>query len=95
MSVDDPTVRRIANLARIQLTDAEVAPLAGELNTILGWIEQLAAVDTSSVEPMTAVIPITRAWRDDVVTDGGITDAVLGNAPQPRGNFFGVPKVIE
>ena len=95
MSVDAATVRRIANLARIKLEDAELAPMAAELTGILGWIEQLGAVDVSGVEPMTAVIPKPMPWRDDVVTDGGDRDAVLANAPAARHGFFGVPKVIE
>lgn len=95
MSVDAATVKRIAHLARIKLTDAEAAPLQGELNAILGWIEQLSEVDTSGVAPMTAVIPITLGWRDDVVTDGDALDRVLANAPASDFGFYAVPKVIE
>ncbi|WP_310497572.1 Asp-tRNA(Asn)/Glu-tRNA(Gln) amidotransferase subunit GatC [Sandarakinorhabdus sp.] len=95
MSVDADTVRKIARLARIALPESDVAPLVGELNGILGWVEQLGEVDTSGVAPMTAVIPITLAWRADVVTDGGIQDAVLANAPDAASGFFAVPKVIE
>ena len=100
MSVDSATVRKIASLARIAVTDDQVAAMVPELNNILGWIEQLGEVDTSSVEPMTAVIPNTLRLRDDVVdadplTGGNIRDAVLANAPAPEHGFFGVPKVIE
>ena len=95
MSVDADTVRKIARLARIGITDAQVAPLADELSTIRGWIEQLGEVDTSGVAPMTAVIPNQLRWRDDVVTDGGVRDKVLANAPQAEFGFFAVPKVIE
>ena len=95
MSVDSATVRKIASLARIAVTDDQVAAMVPELNNILGWIEQLGEVDTSSVEPMTAVIPNTLRLRDDVVTDGNVRDAVLFNAPAPEHGFFGVPKVIE
>lgn len=95
MSVDAATVKRIAHLARIRLEPDEVAPLEGELNAILGWIEQLAEVDTTGIAPMTAVIPITRAWRDDVVTDGNVLDRVLANAPAREFGFYAVPKVIE
>lgn len=95
MSVDAETVRKIAKLARIALDDAQVEPLAEELNGILGWVEQLGEVDTSGVAPMTAVIPNHRAWREDVVTDGGIVDKVLANAPEAASGFFAVPKVIE
>ncbi|WP_066811101.1 MULTISPECIES: Asp-tRNA(Asn)/Glu-tRNA(Gln) amidotransferase subunit GatC [Sphingomonas] len=95
MSVDAATVKKIASLARIAITDEEVAKIAPELDNILGWIEQLGEVDTSSVEPMTAVIANTLRLRDDVVTDGGKRDAVLANAPQAEHGFFTVPKVIE
>jgi aspartyl-tRNA(Asn)/glutamyl-tRNA(Gln) amidotransferase subunit C len=95
MSVDTATVRRIAGLARIAVSDAEAEALVPELNNILGWIEQLGEVDTDGVEPLHAVIPNTLRLRDDVVTDGGVRDAVLANAPQAEHGFFAVPKVIE
>ena len=95
MSVDAATVRHIAKLARIAVSDEEVNALAPELSNILGWIEQLGEVDVSGVQPMTAVIPNHLRLRDDVVTDGGIRDAVLANAPNAEHGFFAVPKVIE
>jgi aspartyl-tRNA(Asn)/glutamyl-tRNA(Gln) amidotransferase subunit C len=95
MSVDAATVRKIASLARIATSDAEVEAMVPELNNILGWVEQLGEVDTAGVEPMTAVIPNRLRLRDDVVTDGAIRDQVLANAPQAEHGFFAVPKVIE
>jgi aspartyl-tRNA(Asn)/glutamyl-tRNA(Gln) amidotransferase subunit C len=95
MSVDLPTVRKIASLARIAMSDAEAEALMPELNMILGMVEQLSEVDTSGVEPLAAVIPNHLRLRDDVVSDGGIRDAVLKNAPQAEHGFFTVPKVIE
>jgi aspartyl-tRNA(Asn)/glutamyl-tRNA(Gln) amidotransferase subunit C len=95
MSVDSATVRKIASLARIAMRDDEIEAMVPELNNILGWIEQLGEVDTSSVQPMTAVIDNTLRLRDDVVTDGNVRDRVLANAPAPEHGFFGVPKVIE
>lgn len=95
MSVDAATVRHIARLARIAVSDEEVSALAPELSNILGWIEQLGEVDVSGVQPMTAVIPNHLRLRDDVVTDGGIRDSVLANAPNAEHGFFAVPKVIE
>ncbi len=100
MSVDSATVRKIASLARIATSDAEVEAMVPELNNIIGWIEQLGEVDTSAVQPMTAVIPNILRLRDDVVnanplTGGNIRDRVLANAPAPEHGFFGVPKVIE
>ena len=95
MSVDAHTVRHIAKLARIAVSDDEVAALAPELSNILGWIEQLQEVDVADVQPMTAVIPNQLRLRDDVVTEGGIRDDVLANAPAAEHGFFAVPKVIE
>ena len=95
MSVDKATVERLANLARIALSDEEIERLAPELDNILGWVEQLGEVDTSNVEPMTAVIPNKLRLRDDIVTEGNQRDAVLANAPQAEHGFFAVPKVIE
>jgi aspartyl-tRNA(Asn)/glutamyl-tRNA(Gln) amidotransferase subunit C len=95
MSVDPDTVRKIARLARIQLDEAQVNPLAMELTGILGWVEQLAEVNTDGVAPMTAVIPNTLRWREDKVTDGGYQADVLANAPGAESGFFAVPKVVE
>ncbi|MFZ5609712.1 MAG: Asp-tRNA(Asn)/Glu-tRNA(Gln) amidotransferase subunit GatC [Pseudomonadota bacterium] len=95
MSVDAATVRKIAHLARIRLRDDEVAPLQGELNNILAWVEQLAAVDTGDIAPMACVIDATLVQRRDEVSDGGYADKVLGNAPRAEYGFFAVPKVIE
>ena len=95
MSVDEATVKRVARLARIAISDQDAARLAPELGNILGWIEQLAEVDTSGVEPMTAVIANQLRLRDDVVDDGGIRDRLMANAPQAEHGFFTVPKVIE
>lgn len=100
MAVDEKTVRRIAHLARLKLDEADVAPMQAELNKILNWVEQLGAVDTGAVEPMTAVIPNRQRWRDDVanadpLTGGGRQADVLQNAPQAEFGFYAVPKVIE
>lgn len=95
MSVDLPTVRRIAALARIAVTEEEAEALVPELNGILDWVEQLGEVDCEGIEPMTAVISNTLRLREDVVTDGGVRDQVLANAPDAKGGFFTVPKVIE
>ena len=93
--MDTNTVKRIAGLARIAISDQDAARLAPELDNILGWIEQLGEVDTSGVEPTAAVIPNATRLRDDVVTDGGIRDQLMANAPQGEHGFFTVPKVIE
>ncbi len=95
MSIDKETVKKIASLSRIAITDAETDAFVPELNQILGWVEQLGEVDCSKVEPMTAVIPNKLRLRDDVVTDGEIRDKILANAPIAEHGFFAVPKVIE
>ena len=95
MSVDQKTVRHVAKLARIAMSDDEVDALVPELNQILGWVEHLAEVDTDGVEPLTAVIDQKLRLRDDVVNDGDVRDAVLANAPDAQHGFFAVPKVIE
>ena len=95
MSLDPATVRRIARLARIRLDDAEVPQVQAELNGILGWIEQLSAIDVTDVEPLTGAAQMALKMRADDVTDGNIRDAVLANAPERAGDYFAVPKVVE
>ena len=95
MSVDAETVRRIADLARIAVAEDEIAPLRGELNAILAFVEQLSEVDVAGVEPMTSVTPIEMKRRPDLVTEGGIPDEIVRNAPAVEDHFFLVPKVIE
>jgi aspartyl-tRNA(Asn)/glutamyl-tRNA(Gln) amidotransferase subunit C len=95
MQVDEGTVRRIARLARIKITDDEAKGLEKELTGILDWVEQLKEVDTSAVEPMTRVVPIELKKRQDKVTDGEIAADVTRNAPFTEDNFYVVPKVVE
>ena len=95
MSVDLATARRVAHLARIAVTDQEAERMTGELNAILGFVEQLSEVDVSGVEPMTSVTPMEMKKRADVVTDGGKAADIVANAPASDENFFLVPKVIE
>jgi len=100
MSVERATVAKIAQLARIRMSDDALDRMVPEFNNILAWVEQLGEVDTSGVEPMTAVIPQALRLRDDVIdadplTGGGIRDEVLANAPAAEHGFFAVPKVIE
>lgn len=95
MSVDTDTVKRVAHLARIAVTDEEAKKMEGELNAILGFVEQLGEVDVRGVEPMTSVTPMTMKKRQDVVTDGDKADDIVANAPVHDENFFLVPKVVE
>jgi aspartyl-tRNA(Asn)/glutamyl-tRNA(Gln) amidotransferase subunit C len=95
MSIDKETARRVAHLARIEVAEADLEPLAAELSGILGFMEQLREVEIEGVEPMTSVTPMRLPWRDDAVTDGGYPDRVLMNAPDARAGFFTVPKVVE
>jgi aspartyl-tRNA(Asn)/glutamyl-tRNA(Gln) amidotransferase subunit C len=95
MQVDNATVRRIARLARIKVTDAEAKGLETELTQILQWVEQLGEVDTTSVEPMTRVVPSAMTMRDDNITDGEKAADITVNAPLTEDGFFVVPKIVE
>jgi aspartyl-tRNA(Asn)/glutamyl-tRNA(Gln) amidotransferase subunit C len=95
MSADADTVRRIAQLARIAVAEDEIEHLREELNAILAFVEQLSEVNVDGVEPMTSVMPMQMKKRADVVTDGGIADDILKNAPAVEEHFFAVPKVVE
>jgi aspartyl-tRNA(Asn)/glutamyl-tRNA(Gln) amidotransferase subunit C len=95
MSVDIDTVKRVARLSRIAVTEEEASRMTGELNVILGFVEQLSEVDVAGVEPMTSVIPMEMKKRQDAVTDGGKAADIVANAPATEENFFLVPKVVE
>jgi aspartyl-tRNA(Asn)/glutamyl-tRNA(Gln) amidotransferase subunit C len=95
MSVDSATVRRVARLARLKVDENDVPRLAGELNAILAFVEQLNEVNVDGVEPLTSVVEAQMRMRDDVVTDGGYAKDVTKNAPASEDEFFMVPKVVE
>ena len=95
MSVTKDDVRKVARLSRLAVSEGQLDDMVGELNGILGWIEQLNEVDVSDVEPLTSVVESPLPMREDVVTDGGIPDQVLANAPRSEDGFFVVPKTVE
>jgi aspartyl-tRNA(Asn)/glutamyl-tRNA(Gln) amidotransferase subunit C len=95
MSVDRETVKRVAHLARIRVSEDEVEALRGELNAILGFVAQLDEVDIGGVEPMTSVLPMATKKREDRITDGGKADDIVANAPLTESHYFLVPKVVE
>ena len=95
MSVDLATVKRVARLARLAVSEEDAARMTGELNGILGFVEQLDEVDVTGIEPMTSVTPMAMKKRADLVTDGNKADAIVANAPATDRNFFQVPKVVE
>ncbi len=95
MAIDQATVRKVANLARIRVTDEQVANLEGELNQILQFVEQLSEVDTDGVPPLTSAVEMTQPLRADIVNDGGYPEQIVKNAPASDDGFFLVPKVIE
>jgi aspartyl-tRNA(Asn)/glutamyl-tRNA(Gln) amidotransferase subunit C len=95
MSVDKDTVRRIARLARLAVPEARLEPMAGELNGIFQWVEMLNEVDVEGIPAMTSVVAQKLKWRKDEVTDGGVADALMRNAPEREDSFFVVPKVVE
>ncbi|MBV1889185.1 MAG: Asp-tRNA(Asn)/Glu-tRNA(Gln) amidotransferase subunit GatC [Proteobacteria bacterium] len=94
-NIDTATVAKIARLSRIKIEDDKLEPLAGELNNILGWVEQLSEVNTDNIQPMSSVVDVKLRWRADEVTDGDKQESVLKNAPNGEYSFFAVPKVIE
>ncbi len=95
MSLTKDDVRKIAFLARIRVPEERLEPMAGELNNIVGWVEQLAEVNTDGVAPMTSVVEAETPMRKDVITERAISDKILANAPDGEGAFFAVPKVVE
>ncbi|MGP6085839.1 Asp-tRNA(Asn)/Glu-tRNA(Gln) amidotransferase subunit GatC [Antarctobacter jejuensis] len=95
MSIDIETAARVAHLARIKVEADDLPALAQSFNDILGFIEQLNEVDVEGVEPMVSVTPMRLKRRKDGVTDGGMQDKILSNAPDAREGFFAVPKVVE
>jgi len=95
MSVDLATVKRVARLARIAVSEEDAQRMTGELNGILGFVEQLSEVNVDGVEPMTSVTPMEMKKRADVVTDGDKADDIIANAPNEDRDFFLVPKVVE
>ena len=95
MSVTKEDARKVARLSRIAVPEERLEEMAGELNGILGWIDQLNEVDVEGVEPMTSVVATKLPMREDVVTDGNIQDQVLANAPSSQDGFFVVPKAVE
>ncbi|MFM2354765.1 MAG: hypothetical protein RLZZ528_501 [Pseudomonadota bacterium] len=95
MSIDTETARRVAHLARIAVKDEDLPALARELSGILGFMEQLNEVNVDGIEPMVSVTPMRLKRRADVVTEGGMADSILKNAPDAREGFFAVPKVVE
>lgn len=95
MSVDLDTVKRVARLARIAVSDEQAEKMQGELNRILVFVEQLNEVDVEGVEPMTSVVETSMKKRQDVVTDGWKAEDIVANAPVSEDGFFMVPKVVE
>jgi aspartyl-tRNA(Asn)/glutamyl-tRNA(Gln) amidotransferase subunit C len=95
MAIDAATVKKVARLARLEVAEERLEPLARELTGIMSWIEQLGEVPTEGVEPMTSAVEQPLPMREDVVTDGRDPNRVLANAPKSHNNFFVVPKVVE
>jgi len=95
MAIDAATMKKIASLARIREPEDRLEPLAREISGILQWIEQLDEVDTDGVEPMTSAVAQALPMRQDLVTDGGVPEKILANAPKSERGFFVVPKVVE
>jgi aspartyl-tRNA(Asn)/glutamyl-tRNA(Gln) amidotransferase subunit C len=95
MSVDISTVKRVAHLARIAVSEDDATRMTSQLNAILGFVEQLNEVNVEGVEPMTSVTPMAMKKREDVVNDGSKAADIVANAPIHEENFIVVPKVVE
>ena len=95
MSVDKTTVAKIARLARLNVPEDRLEPVASELNGILDWIAELNEVPTDNVEPLASVTGHALPMRDDEVSDGYCVDQVLANVREGASGFFVVPKVVE
>jgi aspartyl-tRNA(Asn)/glutamyl-tRNA(Gln) amidotransferase subunit C len=95
MSLDPEAIRRVAHLARIRLDAAEIPRMQADLNGILGWIDMLNEVDVTGIAPLAGGTTLALRLRADAVTDGGIAEQILANAPDRAGDFFAVPKVVE
>lgn len=95
MSLDKAAVAKIAKLARLKMEPERLDGMTAELNKILSFVEELQAVNTDNVAPMTSVAPMALRRRADAVTDGGEPEKVLKNAPGRQGGFYTVPKVVE
>lgn len=95
MSLTIEDVKRIAHLARIEVTEVEAQATLGKLSGILGLIEQMQAVDTAGIEPMSHSQDVTQRLRDDVVTETNQRELFQKNAPAVESGLYLVPKVIE
>ncbi|MGD0077278.1 MAG: Asp-tRNA(Asn)/Glu-tRNA(Gln) amidotransferase subunit GatC [Sedimentisphaerales bacterium] len=93
--IDEAQVRKVAKLARLDLTDAEVAEFAGQLSAILDYVARMNELNTEGVEPLAHCLPISNVFREDIVKESLGTEKTLANAPQRDGSFFKVPKILE
>ena len=94
MTLDTKTITKIGKLAHIEIPEENKESLAKELSGIFGWIEELNEVDTDNVPQLLSVTDTALPWREDKVTDGGMRDKILFNAPAKEYGCFVVPKVI-
>ncbi len=95
MAIDEKTVRHVAKLSRLALSDADVHKMAPEVGKILNFVEQLAPVNIEGVAALTSILPMPLKMREDVVSDGDIQAQILANAPASDDGYFCVPKVVE
>ncbi len=95
MSLDIKSVKKVASLARIRMSDEELERMSPQLSKIIDFVEQLAEVDTDNVEPLANVVDIDLALRADIANDGACEDKILANAPEESQGYFVVPNAIE
>ncbi|HTM09793.1 MAG TPA: Asp-tRNA(Asn)/Glu-tRNA(Gln) amidotransferase subunit GatC [Verrucomicrobiae bacterium] len=95
MKITREEVKRVALLARLQLSEEEESRLTEQLDNILQYMEKLGRLDTTNVEPLAHAVDIVNAFREDRVTNEPQPESLLANAPDRENTFFKVPKIIE
>ena len=93
--IDKSQVKKVAKLARLELSEAEIEEFAGQLNAIIDYVERMNKLNTEGAEPMAHCLPVSNVFRDDVIKESLGTEKTLANAPQSDGPFFKVPKILE
>jgi aspartyl-tRNA(Asn)/glutamyl-tRNA(Gln) amidotransferase subunit C len=93
--IDAQQVRKVAKLARLDLTEAEIEEFTGQLGAILQYVEKMNELETANVEPLAHCLPIHNVFRADEVCQSLGTEKTLANAPERDGPFFKVPKILE
>jgi len=95
MSLSPVEIRKVAKLARLELSEADLAKMGEQLNRILDYVDALQQVPTDGVEPLAHPLPLQNVFREDVPRPSLTPDQALANAPNRQGDYFGVPAVFD